>query len=229
MLPRSFPTRRGIDAFGRLIPARAVGGDLFDVVEWENRLFLLVGDVSGKGVAAALFMAVTKALFRASVDGDARPGSVLARMNRELARDNERSMFVTAYLACLDLTTLTLVFANAGHNPPLRVRSGAVTALADAHGMALGIFGDYVYPEASTTLEPGDALFLFTDGIVEAQDSAGAQFSDARLAAELVRLEGASALGIVDGVLAAVRAFVGRTPQFDDITALALRIESDQE
>jgi sigma-B regulation protein RsbU (phosphoserine phosphatase) len=225
MLPRAFPERPGLELFGRLVPARSVGGDLFDVVDDGDRVFVLVGDVSGKGVAAALFMAVTKTLFRASIEQGASPAAILARVNRELCRDNERAMFVTVFLGCLDLRAGELVYSNAGHNPPYRMRSdGSLSEIEGAHGMALGILEDYEYGSAVLPLEVGDCLFLFTDGIVEALNEAGAQFSSGRLEESLRTQPAARPARVVEDVLTSVQAFVGNAPQFDDITALAVRL-----
>jgi phosphoserine phosphatase RsbU/P len=225
MLPRSFPNRPDVELFGQIIPAKSVGGDLFDVVECGDRVFFLVGDVSGKGVSAALFMAVTKTLFRANIVGDASPGAILSRVNQELSRDNERAMFVTVFLACLDPSTRELIFANAGHNLPFRVAAdGRTSEVEGAHGMALGIFEDHEYESASLKLDPGDTLFLFTDGISEALDEAGAQFSESRLVDRLRAGRACSVQEIVEGTLATLQDFVGKAPQFDDITALAVRL-----
>ncbi len=224
MLPRSFPERPGLRTFARLLPARSVGGDLYDVVDLGDRVFFLVGDVSGKGVPAALFMAVTRTLLRASVEIERTPAAVLARVNRELSRDNERSMFVTAFVGCLELASGELQFSNAGHNPPYRVdRDGGITEVQDAHGMAMGILEEFPYTTGSLKLDAGDGLFLFTDGVVEALNRPGEQFGSERLMAYLTASAQSPPEAVVRGVLASVSAFVGDAPQFDDITVLSLR------
>ena len=224
MLPRSFPERPGLRTFAELLPARSVGGDLYDVVDLGDRVFFLVGDVSGKGVPAALFMAVTKTLLRASAETEGTPAAVLARVNRELSRDNERSMFVTAFVGCLEVASGELQFANAGHNPPYRIsRGGAITEVQDAHGMAMGILEEFPYTTGSLKLDAGDGLFLFTDGVVEALNRAGEQFGSKRLMDCLSASAEAPPAAVVREVLTAVSAFVGEAPQFDDITVLSLR------
>jgi phosphoserine phosphatase RsbU/P len=216
MLPKRFPERPEFEISARLRPARSVGGDLYD--------FLLVGDVSGKGVGAALFMAVTKTLFHAVVPGETSLAAVLARMNRELARDNERSMFVTAFMADLDLRTGELEYANAGHNLPYRLSTdGGVHEITGARGLPLGVFDERHYTTERLVLQPGEGLYLYTDGIVEALNSGGEEFTEERLRACLLSLRGSSPAELVAGTLATVGAFVGKAPQHDDITVLSLR------
>jgi sigma-B regulation protein RsbU (phosphoserine phosphatase) len=224
MLPRSFPEKPGLRTFAKLLPARSVGGDLYDVVDFGDRIFFVVGDVSGKGIPAALFMAVTKTLFRASAETERSPDAVIARVNRELSRDNERSMFVTAFVGCLDVESGELRFSNAGHNPPYRVTGGgAISEVLGAHGMAMGILEEFPYTTESLKLDAGDSLFLFTDGVVEALNDRQDQFGTQRLTAFL----GASATQapdqVVNGILTELTAFVGAVPQFDDIAVLSLR------
>ena len=224
MLPRSFPERPGLRSFAKLLPARSVGGDLYDVVDLGERVFFLVGDVSGKGVPAALFMAVTKTLLRASAETQPTPAAVLARVNRELSRDNERSMFVTAFVGCLEVASGEVQFSNAGHNPPYRVsRDGAIAEVEGAHGMAMGILQEFPYTTGSLRLAAGDGLFLFTDGVIEALNPPGEQFGSERLTACLEATAEAPPGRIVGEVLDRVSAFVGEAPQFDDITVLSLR------
>ena len=146
MLPRAFPERPGIDVAAVLRPARSVGGDLYDVVAEGSRVWLLVGDVSGKGVGAALFMAVTKTLFHAIAPTAASVAEAMGRVNRELARDNERAMFVTAFAARLDLATGELEYVNAGHNPTYRIEpSRAPAPLGGPVDPALGAVEGHEY------------------------------------------------------------------------------------
>ncbi len=155
MLPRAFPERPGIDVAAVLRPARSVGGDLYDVVAEGSRVWLLVGDVSGKGVGAALFMAVTKTLFRAIAPTASSVAEAMGRVNRELARDNERAMFVTAFAARLDLATGELEYVNAGHNPTYRIEPGRAPApLGGPVDPALGAVEDHEYREHIVRLRP---------------------------------------------------------------------------
>ncbi len=224
MLPREFPKRLEFELWARLKPARAVGGDLYDFLADERRLWLLLGDVSGKGFPAALLMAVTKTLFRALVQVDpASPAAVLDAMNRELARDNASGMFVTAFAACLELATGELAFSNAGHNRPYLLKGGEPLRIEEAAGTALGVVEGYSYASARMRLEPGDALYLYTDGVTEALEPGREQYSEARLEACLQTMAGLSAQGIVEASLAAVQGFSGKAPQSDDIAIMAVR------
>jgi serine phosphatase RsbU (regulator of sigma subunit) len=223
MLPRHFPNRSEFELAARLKPARAVGGDLYDFYADERRLWLLLGDVSGKGFPAALLMAVTKTLFRALVQVESSPAAVLIAMNHELARDNESGMFVTAFAACLELATGELAFANAGHNRPYVLKNGAPVRIEEAASIALGVLESCAYPLAQIRLQPGDTLYLYTDGVTEALEPGREQYSEARLEACLRSVAGLSAQGIVDASLSAVQDFSGKAPQSDDIAIMAVR------
>jgi serine phosphatase RsbU (regulator of sigma subunit) len=224
MLPRRFPVARTFELTADLRPARSVGGDLYDFLADDDHVWFMIGDVSGKGVAAALFMAVAKTLFHASVARGASPASVFSRISRELCRDNEGAMFVTAFAGCLDLRTGAVATANAGHPRPLLLaEGGAVTEVAVAPGLPLGVSEDYDYAPGALALQPGDALYLYTDGVTEALDDRGEEFSRRRLESTLRGLAGSNAAGLVAGSLAAVQAFAGATPPSDDIAMLAVR------
>jgi sigma-B regulation protein RsbU (phosphoserine phosphatase) len=224
MLPREFPERPEVEIAATLQPAQSVGGDLYDVVADGSRLWFLAGDVSGKGVGAALFMAVTRTLFRAVAPAAASIGDVVGRMNAELARDNEKAMFVTAFAGCLDLTNGHLEYVNAGHLPPVRLGTdGEVEILEASPGLPLGALGTYSHVSQHMTLRPGDALFLYTDGITEAEDAAKTQFSVSRLLDSLRPVVASSSSEVVDAALSAVRAHAGGAPPSDDLTAPVVR------
>jgi phosphoserine phosphatase RsbU/P len=224
MLPRAFPDRPEIDVAAALRPARTVGGDLYDVVLEGGRVWLLVGDVSGKGVGAALFMAVTKTLFRALAPASESVAAAVGRVNEELARDNDRAMFVTAFAARLDLATGELEYVNAGHNPTyLLAAAGGVCPLGGPVDPALGAVEGASFRGKVATLQPGDALFLYTDGVVEARSAAGEEFHSLRLERHLAASRDAPAGELVAGLLGRLEEFAGDAPQYDDITVLALR------
>jgi sigma-B regulation protein RsbU (phosphoserine phosphatase) len=225
MLPRPFAPRPEVEVAARLLPARAVGGDLYDYVVQDDRLWFIVADAAGKGVSAALFMAVTRTLFRAVVQDALRPGTVAARMNAELARDNERQFFVTAVVGCLELRTGQLTLTNAGHPAPIRVSPAGrpVQVEGASVGIALGILADVEYGESTLRLEAGDLLVVITDGVTEAVDPHGELFSDGRFLGVLERLRADAPDHLVDGVISEVTAFAGSAPQEDDITLLAIR------
>ena len=227
MLPRSFPDMPEVEIAATLEPARQVGGDLYDVVAVSGRLWFLVGDVAGKGVGAALFMAVTRTLFRAIVPAAASLVDAVSRMNGELARDNDKAMFVTAFLGCLDIATGRLEYVNAGHPPPpILGHDGTVKTLDAPPGPPLGAILAHVYAPGFLALRPGDGLVLYTDGITEAENGRLEQFTAARLDACLREVARGSAAEVVAAVIAAVRGFVGGNPPSDDLTALVLRFRS---
>jgi sigma-B regulation protein RsbU (phosphoserine phosphatase) len=184
-----------------------------------------VGDVSGKGVPAALFMARTKALFAAVARHESDLGRILAEVNGGLCADNEAAMFATLFAGTLDLDTGELWCAAGGHEPPVLLpASGAPARLADvAGGPALGLRPEASFPTTRLALRPGDTLVLYTDGVTEAEAGEGRFFTAARLLQVLSGGKPASAATIADRVLEAVREFAGQAPQSDDIAVLALR------
>lgn len=223
MLIRRFPDQ-GVSMHATLQPARGVGGDFYDVLAQEGRVWFTVGDVSGKGMGAALFMAITLTLFRASAEGAASPADVLARMNHGLARDNERAMFVTVFVGLLDLVTGRVTYANGGHNPPYVLRAaGTLEVLRNADSPALGVFEEAVYSNSELDLGPGDGLFLYTDGITEAQAPDESFYGADRLEALLRGLVSSSPAECVDHVVGGVNRFASGAPPADDLTVLALR------
>jgi serine phosphatase RsbU (regulator of sigma subunit) len=225
MLPRAFATRPELDIAASLIPARAVGGDLYDFFLTDDVLWFIVADAAGKGVSAALFMAVTRTLFRAIAAPATRVAAVAARMNHELARDNERQFFVTALVGRLDLRSGEVTLASAGHPPPLLVAGGKRARPVDAleSGVALGILEDATYSETRLRLAPGDVMLLYTDGVTEAVDGRGALFGDARLQGNVSDHADLPAAEIVSRLVGAVNGYASGVPQEDDITVLAIR------
>jgi len=234
MVPTFFPPptpERPVEIFAMMEPAREVGGDLYDFFDGpDGSLCFLVGDVSGKGVPAALFMARTKNLVHLVTDllrgpdgGLAGPAEILGRVNRELCQDNVGMMFVTLFLGMLQPRTGELRFCNAGHGPPYRLRGQSVEPLAAAADPPLGIRPRTVYGTQTIRLEPGEVLYLYSDGITEAADASGALFSEDRLATVLGNATG-GAEDLVSTVAEAVTKFVGNAPRSDDITAMAIRL-----
>jgi phosphoserine phosphatase RsbU/P len=236
MVPGRFPAptpETPVEIFAALQPARQIGGDLYDFFYLDaHTLCLVIADVSDKGAPAALFMAHTKTLIRVvatllrTADGR-RPGpaEVIAMVNAELCADNKSGMFVTAFFAILDIRAGVLSFCNAGHNTPYLIKGrGDVAALDGVHGRALGVRSASVYTNGSSTLSPGDCLFLFTDGITEAVDNVGRFFEDERLQSSLKAMAGGHAENIVEAVVGSVHVFAGATPQADDIAAMAIRL-----
>ena len=231
MLPRRFPPfpgRADVDIYALLDSAKHVGGDLYDYVLIDGRrLFFVVGDVSGKGVPAALFMAMTTTLFKATALNLDGAGEIMARVNAELARENAAQMFVTAFAGILDLETGQVEYANGGHEAPfLRRADGSIARLPKQPGMALGVIDDAAFATGRLTLAPGDALLLFTDGVSEATNLSDDLFTVRRIEDALAAAKaGASARGLAEGLAEDVRVFVGEAPQFDDIAILVIRYE----
>jgi len=179
--------------------------------------------VSGKGVPAALFMAVTKTLIKGNADQETDPAAILGKVNRELCVDNDAMLFVTMFLGILDFSTGELAFSNAGHNPPARIApDGATSWLTLPRGVFLGIMEDAVYTTSRVNLAPGETLVAFTDGVTEAMDPGQRLFGADRLAETLARAAGRSPESLVDAIMDAVRAFAGQAEQADDITVMTL-------
>jgi len=232
MLPRAFPPfpdRRDVDVYAMLESAKQVGGDLYDYVLLDrDRLFFVVGDVSGKGVPAALFMAMTMTLFKATaLASTAGPDAIMRRVNAELSRDNAGQMFVTAFCGILDPSTGSVDFANGGHEAPfVRRADGSVFRLAKTPGMALGVLEDADFEAGRHTLAAGDALILFTDGVSEAANTDDDLFTIGRIETALsAARRDASARGLAEGLADDVRVFVGEAPQSDDLAILVVRWE----
>lgn len=228
MLPRVFPPfpgRTDFDIFAIMEPAKEVGGDFYDffLID-ERRLGVLIGDVSGKGVPAALFMAICKTLLRTEALRGLAPAEILARVNRILIPDNAATMFVTVFLLVLDTASGEVLFANGGHPAPF-VASGSIgfRALAGPTGMILGAFDADAFRNGRLRLEPGDAILLYTDGVTEAMDPEQRLYSEARLAERLADAAGLDAETLVRRVRAGVLEFARGNPPSDDITLVALR------
>lgn len=235
MLPRKFPPfpdRTDLDVFALLEPAKQVGGDLYDYFLIDrNRLFFVVGDVSGKGVPAALFMAMTTTLFKAHAMSGGSTGQIMERVNAELSRDNAAEMFVTVFAGILDLRSGEVEYSDGGHEAPFIVRAdGSVERLAKQQGMALGVFEDVPFRTGHFDLREGDALVLFTDGVSEATGANDELFTTARIADALASARAEfSARLIAEGLAQSVRGFVGAVPQSDDIAILTVCYEGARE
>jgi sigma-B regulation protein RsbU (phosphoserine phosphatase) len=181
-----------------------------------------VGDVSGKGVPASLFMAVTKTLFRATAGNGGTPAEILARLNNEICRDNESCMFVTFFCGILNIRSGQVDYSNGGHNLPYRLHRDGVSPVENLGGRALGLVEQSPYSSGRMILGPGEALLLYTDGVTEAMDSSEKLYSDQRLAEFLTTHRGSSPRQITGDLISNVRHFAGEAPQSDDITVLAL-------
>jgi sigma-B regulation protein RsbU (phosphoserine phosphatase) len=205
-------------------PAKHVGGDLYDFFWTTDRLYFCIGDVTGKGVGAALIMAVTKTLFRAHASMQDDPAKVLSAANARLFEETDPSMFVTAFCGFLDLPTGRLLFSNAGHDRPLLLSEGEPSRpLESKAGLPLGVFPKFTYVVEECVMKPADSLFLYTDGITDATNRREERYTLDRLR-ELIDVSGTTApWRLVPAVLANVELFAEGMPQVDDLTMLCVQ------
>lgn len=221
----AFPDRPEFHLDALLEPAREVGGDFYDFYfQDENRLCLIVADVSGKGAPAALYMAVSKTLIKSRAAHDFDPSRILTQVNGELAENNTTSTFVTIFLAILDVSNGELVYCNAGHNAPyIKRKSGRLEQLEELHGPILGVLPNLTYTMDDTILAPGDMLVMYTDGVTESMNERDEEYTDRRLA-DLLSNSGAQIPNeLTVEILEDVRSHQGNAEQSDDITLLALQ------
>jgi phosphoserine phosphatase RsbU/P len=227
MVPKTFPPfphRPEFELYATLVPAREVGGDFYDFLFIDDHhLCFVIGDVSGKGVPAALFMAVTRTLFRTVASKVSSPDKILSLLNHEICRGNDSCMFVTVFCAVLDIRTGEVEYSNGGHNLPYLVSHDETTTLKNTGGMALGFTEDATYRSEKIVLQAGDGLFLYTDGVTEAMDETGNQFSELRLEDFLHQSNGSSVTELIHGAVDKVKSHAAGAAQSDDITALAIK------
>jgi sigma-B regulation protein RsbU (phosphoserine phosphatase) len=228
----AFPQIPQIDIFASLEPAQDVGGDLYDYFLLDgNSICFIIGDVSDKGVPAALFMAMVRTAFRMGALGSNEPiGSILQKLNAFLCESNQSQMFVTVFAGVLDLRTGTVEYSDGGHEPPFVVRgSGGAAMIEKIGGLALGFVPEYQFRCGRIQLSPGDSLVLYTDGITEAMNPSHDLFGAARIQETLNRLvPGVTAQSLTKTLLGGVAAFVAGAHQSDDITLLVIRYLAEQ-
>jgi len=226
MIPTSFlsaPEWTDVDMSGLVVPAKEVGGDLYDFYERDGRLFFCIGDVSGKGVPAALVMSATRGLFRSASAHEKSPQRIVSVMNEAMMDTNENNMFVTCFLGVLDLATGHLRYCNAGHNAPVRLHAGAAAFLDVVPNLPLGVEPGMQFEEQETDLAIGEGLFLYTDGLTEAENVDHALFGEDRLLENALRLGGEKADVMVKSMAAAVQAHSRGCDPSDDLTMLVVR------
>ncbi|MFN7919349.1 MAG: SpoIIE family protein phosphatase [Bryobacteraceae bacterium] len=236
LVPSVFPAHPRFEVFGSMTPAAEVGGDLFDFFLLEqNRLALAIGDISGKGIGAALFMAVSRTALRVSASKGLSTRECLNEVNRFLCEDKTNSLFLTCFYGILDLATGDLEYTRAGHNPPYVLRANPeanggerVQETSGSGGLPLAMFDVATYHSARIRLEPGDCLVMFTDGVTEAMNAAQETYDEARLVALLEQQNRDTPVReLVQRVVGGAQEFAAGAPQSDDMTVLAIRYLGD--
>ena len=226
MLPKVFPPfmdRLDLNIHGMVEPAKEIGGDLYDFYVRHDKLFFCIGDVSGKGVPAALVMAMTRSLFRSTSAHEEQPEMIMHKMNRALADQNAQNMFLTLFLGVLDCTNGELSYCNAGHNAPVLMTNGAWKMIPVVPNLPLGIEPEFEFQAQHLQLHYNDRLFLYTDGLTEAENTAHELFGEERMMAELNDM---SPRKLVEHMRACVEAFRGGAAQSDDLTMMAIRYQT---
>lgn len=226
MLPKTFPPypdRNDLDMFGTIVPAKEVGGDLYDFFIRDERLFFCVGDVSGKGVPASLVMAMTRSLFRTVSAHEISPQRIVTAMNDLMSDTNENNMFVTLFVGVLDLPSGHLRYCNAGHDAPLLISGEGVRALPVKANIALGVASGMIYHEQDDEIEAGESIFLYTDGLTEAEDEKHRLYGDKRFLQVCQGTAELSAHDILWKVREDVAKHVGKAAQSDDLTMLVIK------
>jgi sigma-B regulation protein RsbU (phosphoserine phosphatase) len=228
MLPKTFPPfseRKDVDIYASLVPAKEVGGDLYDFNIRDGKLFFCIGDVAGKGVPASLVMAVTRSLFRIVSDHEDQPETIVMDINESLFEMNDSDMFVTLFVGVLDLATGLLLYCNAGHEEPLLIGKG-VGLLPSANNIPVGLMQGRSFEGQDAYIYPGTTIFLYTDGLTEAEDATHAQYGKQRLtrtARQALASNKYDPETIVKVQTDALHSFVGNAEQSDDLTMLAIR------
>lgn len=223
MLPKTFPPYPDLEElalYGALMSAKEVGGDLYDFYVRDYKAFFCIGDVSGKGVSASLLMAVTRSLFRSFSSRIDDPGEIISQVNNAMSEMNENSMFVTLFVGVLDLHTGNLTYSNAGHCAPVLL-GGEPTFLTVDANIPVGVMSEWQFSSQQTTINPGQTVFLYTDGLTEAENANLEQFGEERMLKVLGQSDTAPR-PLVENILQTVKTFVGTTDQSDDLTMLAI-------
>ena len=225
MLPKTypaFPDRHDVDIYGLVLPAKAVGGDLYDFFIHDEKLFFCIGDVSGKGVPASLVMAVTRSLFRNISAYTQQPDQIAVALNDALSSNNDMGMFVTLFLGVLDLASGHLSYSNAGHNPPLLLAGDDVSVISCDANLPAGVMSGHQFTEQHLQLKSGDSVFLYTDGLNEAENANQQQFGMERMM-QLAKVTVNQPLPLIEAMMSSVQLFVGDAEQSDDLTMLAIQ------
>ena len=224
MLPGEIPGKGDFSISAKMLTARSVGGDFYDFLKADDtHVALVIADVSGKGTPAALFMASAKSAIRSNLANGLQPDMVMKKTNQILCDSNREKLFVTSWLGIIDLETGRMSYVNAGHNPPFLIRGGKAEKLIDPPNFILGRKKRAEYKEHRITLQPGDVLFLYTDGVTEAVGADKKMFGESRLQ-DLLSGAGEDAGGIIETVDSEIRKFVGDVERSDDITMVTFAL-----
>ena len=236
LLPEEDGAMKDIDDVqveGRLIPAKAVGGDLYNAFVRDGKLFFCIGDVSGKGIPSALIMAIMQALFRNIASREDNPSHIMKRLNETACRNNKANIFVTLFVGVLDLPTGHLHYCNAGHELPIMIRTqnskAEISNLEAKPNLPVGLFEDFEYEMQTIQMQPGSALFLYTDGLTEARNAKGKLFGRDRVGQMIAEAGTTNPKQLVEAAIECWQKFIGETEQSDDLTLLALSYTPLQE
>jgi len=229
-LPAELPANEFFDVKARVIPAKEVGGDFYDYFQIDDhRLAIAIADVAGKGIPAALFAMVTRALIKSVVSQYESPAAALRAVNEQLCDGNDSCVFITTFFGVLDLRSGAFLYSNAGHNPPRLLRAkGDLEVVAPTDNLVLGIDDGEAYANAEVQLYPGDALILYTDGVTEAENAEEEEYGDHRLDQVLAAAGSADSAATIEAIVSSVRDFAGEAQQSDDITCLVSRFLNRQ-
>lgn len=221
-----FSGHENLELYALIRPAKEVGGDFYDFLIRDGKLFFTIGDVSGKGVPAALVMAVARTLFRSSTSSSDSPAEIIGAVNTTLCKDNENCMFVTMFTGVLDLATSSLTLCNAGHNKPVLICPQGVSMIDVSENIPVGVMDDFIYEEETIQLRKGCKLFLYTDGLTEAENGDKTLYGDSRMMSILTETAADTPQETIMKIEKSVDGFAGGVDQSDDLTMLCLRPDS---
>ena len=214
-----------IDIYASLVPAKEVGGDLYDFLILDNKFYFCIGDVSGKGVPASLLMAVCRNLFRTMAGQGLQPSEIVTMINDTMGESNESGMFITLFVAMIDMTDGTMTFCNAGHNPPVIIdKDGKASYMDVLPNIPAGLFDGMPFEQQVYGSIDGLTLFLYTDGLTEAEDIDQNQYGDDKLIDELTGRQDIKARQLIEYISATVKAHAGEAEQSDDLTIMTIKI-----
>lgn len=225
-----FPNQKTLDIYASIEPAKEIGGDLYDFYFiGKDKFCFAIGDVSDKGVPAALLMVITKTLIKAAASKKISPADIMIEVNNAIANDNPRTMFVTLIVGILDTKTGRITYSNGGHNPPILITNkGATKYIKKISGPVVGAIREIDYKNLTIDLNPGDALFMYTDGVTESMNTEGKFYSDKKLLSEITKIASKSSEEIIKGIKSDLKTFVGEASQYDDIAMLMIKYKGQE-